>query len=71
MLGGFGQFDEQPSWVYSGRFTDRVAQGLRDRAWHAIGLYISQGRIDEEITLADALFHKERDGILKNEAEQE
>ncbi|KAG8776057.1 hypothetical protein FRC16_004638, partial [Serendipita sp. 398] len=42
--------------------------GVRDRAWHAVGLYITQGRMDEGIELAVSLYDFERDLITRREA---
>lgn len=56
-----------PAITHRRRLTENVGQGLRDRAWHAVGLYVHQGRIDESIELASLLFNKERDEILENE----
>ena len=41
--------------------------GMRDRAWHAVGLYVSQGRIDEGIFLARKMFDLEREHVLSVE----
>jgi hypothetical protein len=42
---------------------------LRGRAWHAVGLCVSQGRIDEDTLLATRLFDLERTYILTAERE--
>ncbi|KAG8821874.1 hypothetical protein FRC17_009708 [Serendipita sp. 399] len=44
-----------------------VFSGVRDRAWHVVGLYITQGRMDEGIELATRLYDIENKLIAQQE----
>ncbi|CCA73819.1 hypothetical protein PIIN_07773 [Serendipita indica DSM 11827] len=46
---------------------DTAGRALRNRGWHAVGMYINQNRLDDAIMLASRLYTKERQQVVAHE----